>query len=252
MKIARILAVVAALALPAAAIAATPAPAPVPGIVLVHGALTDGSGWQGVAAILEKDGYRVRVVQEPLTGLDEDVAATQRVLDQLDGPVVLVGHSYGGSVITVAGADPKVRALVYVAALQPEVGETTGQLAGSMPPPSDDLKRSRDGFIFLDPADFAADFAADLPKAQAGFMAISQMPLSAAVFGAKVTVASWHDKPSWGIVASQDRALNPDLERWMYQRSGARTTEIKASHAVYISEPRAVARVIEAAARAVR
>jgi pimeloyl-ACP methyl ester carboxylesterase len=236
----------------AAVQAASATTAAVKNIVLVHGALVDGSGWRGVYDILTKDGYRVSVVQEPLTGLDEDVAATKRILDQQDGPVILVGHSYGGSVITVAGTDPKVKALVYVAALQPDAGESSGQLVGFMPAPSNDLKPTKDGFVLLDPTKFAADFAADLPMAQAQFMAISQMPVSAGAFGAPVTAAAWRNKPSYGIVATQDRALNPDLERWMYHRSGAKVTEIKASHAVYVSKPRAVAGVIEAAARAAK
>jgi pimeloyl-ACP methyl ester carboxylesterase len=236
----------------AAAQAASASSAAVKNIVLVHGALVDGSGWRGVYDILTKDGYRVSIVQEPLTGLEEDVAATKRILDQQDGPVILVGHSYGGSVITVAGADPKVKALVYVAALQPDAGETTGKLVASMPAPSNDLKTTKDGFVLLDATKFAADFAADLPKAQAQFMAVSQMPVSGAAFGAPVTVAAWRSKPSYGIVATQDRALSPDLERWMYNRSGAKVTEIKASHAVYISKPRAVADVIKAAVRAAK
>jgi len=220
-------------------------------IVLVHGADNDGSAWRAVYDILKKDGYHVSVVQEPLTGLSDDVAATQRVIDQQDGPVRLVGHSYGGTIITVAGADPKVRALVYVAALQPDVGETTSQLAASIPGevPSSDLKPTKDGFIFIDPNMYAADVATDLPSAQAEFMANSQMPVAAAAFDAPVTVAAWHDKPSYGIVATEDRALNPKLARWMYKRSGAKTTEIKANHLVYISQPDAVARVIETAAR---
>lgn len=220
-------------------------------IVLVHGADNDGSAWRAVYDILKKDGYHVSVVQEPLTGLSDDVAATQRVIDQQDGPVILVGHSYGGTIITVAGADPKVRALVYVAALQPDVGETTSQLAASIPGevPSSDLKPTKDGFIFIDPNMYAADVATDLPPAQAEFMANSQMPVAAAAFDAPVTVAAWHDKPSYGIVATEDRALNPKLARWMYKRSGAKTTEIKANHLVYISQPDAVARVIETAAR---
>jgi len=236
----------------AAAQAASASSAAVKNIVLVHGALVDGSGWRGVYDILTKDGYRVSIVQEPLTGLEEDVAATKRILDQQEGPVILVGHSYGGSVITVAGTDSKVKALVYVAALQPDAGETTGKLVASMPAPSNDLKTTKDGFVLLDPTKFAADFAADLPKAQAQFMAVSQVPVSGAAFGAPVTVAAWRSKPSYGIVATQDRALSPDLERWMYHRSGAKVTEIKASHAVYISKPRAVADVIEAAARSAK
>jgi pimeloyl-ACP methyl ester carboxylesterase len=222
-------------------------------IVLVHGANTDGSGWRGVHDILIKDGYRVSVVQQPLTGLADDVAATKRVIDQQDGPLILVGHSYGGTIITVAGADPKVRALVYVAALQPDIGETTNQLAASMPGevPASDLKPTNDGFIFVDPTKFATDVAADLPPAQAKYMANAQMPVAAAAFDAPVTVAAWHDKPSYGIVATADRALNPMLARWMYKRSGAKITEIKASHLVYISQPSAVASVIERAARSI-
>jgi pimeloyl-ACP methyl ester carboxylesterase len=222
-------------------------------IVLVHGANTDGSGWRGVYDILTKDGYHVSVVQEPLTGLSDDVAAAKRVIDRQDGPVILVGHSYGGSIITVAGADTKVRALVYVAALQPDVGETTNQLAASIPGeiPSSDLRPTSDGFIFIDPSKYPADIATDLPAPQARFMANSQMPVAAAAFDAPVTVAAWHDKPSFGIIATADRALNPKLARWMYKRSGAKITEIKANHLVYISQPGAVARVIERAARSI-
>jgi pimeloyl-ACP methyl ester carboxylesterase len=247
------------IAIAAAVIAASPAVAAkarinsAKNILLVHGANTDGSGWRGVYDILKKDGYHVSVVQEPLTGLSDDVAATQRVIDQQDGPVILVGHSYGGTIITVAGADPKVRALVYVAALQPNVGETSNQLASSIPGeiPSSDVRPTKDGFLFVDPAKFAADVAADLPPARADYMANSQMPVAAAAFDAPVTVAAWHDKPSYGVIATADRALNPMLARWMYKRSGAKITEIKANHLVYISRPGAVASVIEAAARSV-
>jgi pimeloyl-ACP methyl ester carboxylesterase len=220
-------------------------------IVLVHGANNDGSAWRGVYDLLTKDGYRVSVVQQPLTGLADDVAATKRVIDQQEGPVILVGHSYGGTVITVAGADPKVRALVYVAALQPDVGETTNKLAASMPGrvSSSDFKPTEDGFIFIDPTKFAADVGADLPPAQAKFMANSQMPVAAAAFDAPVAVAAWHDKPSYGIIATADHALNPRLAHWMYKRSGAEVVEINASHLVYISHPHEVASVIERAAR---
>jgi pimeloyl-ACP methyl ester carboxylesterase len=248
------------IALAAVVVAASPAAGAgsaavgtVKNVVLVHGANTDGSGWRGVHDILIKDGYHVSVVQQPLTGLADDVAATKRVIDQQDGPVILVGHSYGGTIITVAGADPKVRGLVYVAALQPDMGETTNQLAASMPgeaPPSD-LQPTSDGFIFVDPAKFAADVAADLPRAQARYMANAQMPVAAAAFDAPVTVAAWRDKPSYGIIATADRALNPMLARRMYGRSGAKVTEIKASHLVYISRPAAVASVIERAARSI-
>jgi pimeloyl-ACP methyl ester carboxylesterase len=224
---------------------------PIKNIVLVHGANTDGSGWRGVYGILAKDGYHVSIVQQPLSGLGDDVAAAQRVLDLQDGPVVLVGHSYGGAIITVAGADPKVKVLVYVAALQPDKGESAAKLAASMPGdvPASDLKATKDGFIFVDPAKFAADVAADVPKVQAQFMAHAQMPVAAAAFDAPVTVAAWHDKPSFAIIATQDRALSPKLARFMYRRSGAKVTQIRGSHLIYVSQPRAVAKVIEKAAR---
>ncbi|HEV2271752.1 MAG TPA: alpha/beta hydrolase [Steroidobacteraceae bacterium] len=236
------------------AAAASAAPGAVKDVVLVHGAITDGSSWRGVYDILRADGYHVSIVQQPLTGLADDVAATKRVIDRQDGPVILVGHSYGGTIITVAGADPKVRALVYVAALQPDVGETTNKLAASRPGtvPAGDLQPTRDGFIFVDPAKFATDVAADLPRAQAEFMANAQMPVAAAAFDAPVTVAAWRGKPSFGIIATEDRELNPGLARWMYKRSGARITEIKGSHLVYMSHPEAVASVIERAAHSVR
>jgi pimeloyl-ACP methyl ester carboxylesterase len=222
-------------------------------IVLVHGTHEDGSAWRGVYDILKNDGYHVSIVQQPLTGLSDDVAARQRVIDQQDGPVILVGHSYGGTIITVAGNDAKVRALVYVAAMQPDVGESTNQLVASMPGevPSNDLKLTKDGFIFIDPNKLAAEVGSDLPAARAEYMANSQMPVAAASFNAPVTVAAWHDKPSYGIVATGDRVLSPMLARWMYKRSGAKITEIRANHLVHISQPRAVASVIEAAARSV-
>ena len=223
-------------------------------IVLVHGALVDGSTWRGVYDVLVKDGFTVRVVQQPLTGLADDVAAAKRVIDHMDGPVVLVGHSYGGTIITEAGADPKVKALVYVAALQPDVGETTNQLSSSKPGKvsSADLTVTLDGFVFFDPKKFPTDVAGDVPSAEARYLAQAQMPVAAAAFSAPVTVAAWHDKPSYGIIATDDMELSPALSHWMYERSGARVTELKGSHLVYVAQPRAVALVIEAAARAVR
>jgi pimeloyl-ACP methyl ester carboxylesterase len=220
-------------------------------IVLVHGALIDGSSWRGVYDVLTKDGYRVSIVQPPLTGLDEDVAATKRVLDQQDGPVILVGNSYGGSIITVAGSDPKVKALVYVAALQPDVGETSAEVAPPKPQASSDLRPTKDGFIFLDPAKFA-DVGADLPKAMAEFMARSQMPILGAAFSTKLAVAAWRDKPSYAIIATEDRELDPAIARRMANRAGSKVTLLKGSHFIHISHPRAVARVIETAARAVK
>src|ERR1700681_1396250 len=238
----------------AASTNAQSAPSPIADvtIVLVHGALIDGSSWRGVYDVLTKDGYRVSIVQPPLTGLDEDVAATKRVLDQQDGPVILVGHSYGGSIITVAGTDPKVKALVYVAALQPDVGETSAEVAPPKKQASNDLRPTKDGFIFLDPAKFATDVGADLPKATAEFMARSQMPILGAAFSTKLSVAAWHDKPSYVIIAAEDRELGPAIARRMANRAGSKVTVLKGSHFTHISHPRAVARVIETAARAVK
>ena len=229
-----------------------PLPTKAVSIVLVHGALIDGSSWRSVYDVLTKDGYNVSIVQPPLTGLDEDVAATKRVLDQQDGPVVLVGNSYGGTIITVAGSDPKVKALVYVAALQPDIGETSADVA---PPPkhaSDDLRPTKDGFIFLDPAKFAANVGADLPKAMAEFMAHSQMPILGTAFSTRLTVAAWRDRPSYAIIATDDRVLDPDVARRMYKRAGSKVTILKGSHFIHISKPRAVAHVIETAARSVK
>jgi pimeloyl-ACP methyl ester carboxylesterase len=234
------------------AVLTTPALADARNIVLVHGALVDGSGWRGVYDILTRDGYNVSIVQQPLTSLNQDVAATKSVLDQQDGDAVLVGHSYGGTIITAAGDDPKVKALVYVAALQPEKGESTAQLLQSMPSPTKDIKASKDGFLLVDPAKFAADFGADLPKDQAEFMARSQMPLAVAGANAQVWVAAWHEKPSYAIVAKDDMTINPDLERWMYKRAGSTVTEVEGSHAIYISQAAAVAKVIEEAAKAAK
>jgi pimeloyl-ACP methyl ester carboxylesterase len=218
-------------------------------VVVVHGALADGSGWKAVADILTRDGYRVTIVQNPLTALADDVAATQRIIDLQDGPTILVGHSYGGTVVTQAGATPKVKALVYVAAVVPDVGESTVKLAKSIPAASDDIHPTPDGFLMLDPSKFAADFAADVPVSEANFMARSQVLPSAAAFATPVTTAAWHDKPSYGIVSTADRMLNPDLERSLYKRAGAKVTEVKgASHSVFMSHPRVVAEVIEQAA----
>ncbi len=220
-------------------------------IVLVHGALIDGSSWRGVYDVLKKDGFRVSIAQPPLTGLDEDVAATKRVIDQQDGPIVLVGNSYGGSIITIAGNDPKVKALVYVAALQPDVGESSAEAAPPKEQASNDLKPTNDGFIFLDPAKFAADIGADLPRATAEFMARSQMPILGAAFSTKLPVAAWHDKPSYVIIATRDRELDPAIARRMAARAGSKITVLEGSHLIHISHPRAVSRVIETAARAI-
>jgi pimeloyl-ACP methyl ester carboxylesterase len=221
-------------------------------IVLVHGALVDGSSWRGVFDVLTRDGYQVSVAQPPLTGLEEDVAATRRVIDQIDGPVVLVGNSYGGSIITVAGNDPKVKALVYVAALQPDAGETSAEAAPPKKQATNDLRTTNDGFIFLDPAKFVPEIAADLPKGTADFMARSQMPIKGAAFSAKLTAAAWHDKPSYVIIATEDQVLDPVVARRMAKRAGSKLFVLKGSHLIFVSHPGAVARVIETAARTVK
>jgi pimeloyl-ACP methyl ester carboxylesterase len=232
------------------AIAAPACAEPVKNIVLVHGAFADGSGWQRVADILSKDGYAVSVVQEPLTSLADDVAATKRVLDLQQGPVVLVGHSYGGVVITEAGNAPNVVGLVYIAAFIPDKGESAVSLLSQAAPANNDMRATKDDFLYLDPAAFPADFAADLAPAQASFMAHSQAMAAKAAAGAPVTAAAWHHKKSWALVATNDHNINPDLERTMAKRAGSETIEVPGSHAVYISKAEEVARLIERAAKA--
>ena len=223
-------------------------------IVIVHGALADGSGWRAVYDILTKDGFHVTIVQEPLTSLAEDVDATKRVIDQQTGPVVLVGHSYGGSVITEAGNDPKVGALVYVAALQPDTGEASGQLMSKFPAPNDAMRAATnratpDKYFFIPAAKFRETYAADVPAPEAQFMADSEQQLAERAMGAPISAAAWRTKPSYAILTTHDHVISPELQRWMYQRSGAKITEVGASHAVFVSQPDAVARVIEAAAK---
>ena len=227
---------------------------PVRDIVLVHGAWVDGSGWKSVYEILTKDGYHVSIVQEPLTSYDGDVVAARRIIDMQPGPVVLVGHSYGGSVISQAGADPRVVSLVYVAAHMPDAGESEAADGKKFP---SDLAKSNyvqstpDKFNFLDPSAFPSYFAADLPKAQADFEAHSQILTAIANFGGIVTTPAWRTKPSWMIVAGSDRIINPDLERWYAKRANSHRTEVAgASHSVYESRPKEVAAVIEKAAEA--
>jgi pimeloyl-ACP methyl ester carboxylesterase len=218
-----------------------------PNIVIVSGSFVDGSGWRVVYDILSQKGYHVTIAQQPHTSLDDDVAATRELLDQQVGPVVLVGHSSGGAVASIAGARQKVRALVYVAALVPSEGESLAQLVGSMPAPSSSVKPTQDGHLFVDRARFGFDVGGDLPNNRTDFMAASQVPATTATFQTQIWAAAWHDKPSFGIVATDDRALNPDLQRWMYRRAGAAITEVKASHLVYVSQPDQVAKVIEQA-----
>jgi pimeloyl-ACP methyl ester carboxylesterase len=240
----------AVLATAASTLPAQAAPAgAVKNVVLVHGAFADGSGWRAVSDILTKDGYKVSVVQPPETSLEDDVAAANRVLDAQDGPTVLVGHSYGGAIITGAGNNAHVKSLVYVAAFQPDVGESIASLGGGKPPAGAPLKPSADGFLYIDPSAFHADFAADLPMAEASFMARSQVGLSIKAATTGATAPAWKIKPSFAVVATQDRAINPDLERSMYQRSHASVIELASSHAVYISHPAEVAALIEKAAQ---
>jgi pimeloyl-ACP methyl ester carboxylesterase len=224
-------------------------------IVLVHGAWADGSGWKGVYDILVKDGYNVSIVQEPETSFKEDVAATKRVLAQQDGPCILVAHSYGGAVITEAGTDPLVAGLVYVAAHMPDAGENEaddGKRYPSDVSKSTAIKKTADGFTYLNPAQFHEYFAADLSAEQAAFMARSQVLNLADNFKAVITTAAWRSKPSWMLVAAKDRTINPDLERWYAKRARSHKFEVAgASHSVYVSHPKEVADVIESATRAV-
>jgi pimeloyl-ACP methyl ester carboxylesterase len=220
-------------------------------IVLVHGAWADGSGWKGVYDILVKDGYNVSVVQEPETSFKEDVATTKRVLAQQDGPCILVAHSYG-AVITEAGTDSSVAGLVYIAAHMPDAGENEADDGKRFPSDlskSGAIKKTADGFTYLDPAQFHEYFAADLPAEQAAFMARSQVPNFADNFKAVISTPAWRSKPSWMLVAAKDRTVNPDLERWYATRAKSHKVEVSgASHAVYVSRPKEVAALIEEAA----
>jgi pimeloyl-ACP methyl ester carboxylesterase len=220
-------------------------------VVLVHGSFADGSGWKPVAEILKHDGYTVEVVQEPLTGLEGDVAATRLVLDRA-GPCVLVGHSWGGMIITEAGVHANVRSLVYVNAFEPEVGETAGGLQAKTPPGSNNVVSVGGGFVQEKPETFAADFAADVPKPLAHFMSISQAPITADSFSAKTTVAAWSQKPSYAVVSEQDRMINPELERFMASRAKSETIELRGSHVIFLSHPKEIAALIERAAKAAK
>jgi pimeloyl-ACP methyl ester carboxylesterase len=223
---------------------------PINNIVLVHGAFVDGSGWQSVYDLLIKDGFRVSVVQQPLTSLEGDVAAVKRILNRQDGPCILVGHSYGGAVITEAGTDAHVAALVYIAAHAPETGETEAANGKRFPNSSRPLVKTPDDFVFLDPANFPEDFAADLPREQAEFMAHAQMLTAAKVFTTPITNPAWKLKPSWYMVAKADKTINPNLERMYAERAKSHKVEVEgASHAVYISHPKEVAALIEDAAQ---
>ncbi len=221
-------------------------------VVLVHGGFVDGSGWQAVHDLLTKDGYHVAVVQNPTLSLEDDVAVTRRVIDDQDGPVILVGHSYGGAVITEAGLHDKVTALVYIAAFAPDKGESVSTLIADPPPgaPLPPILPPKDGFLFLDRDKFAASFAGDLPAGQAAFMAASQVPWGVSALGGTITEAAWRIKPSWYLVATDDRMIPPPAQRAMSERAGSTVTESPGSHAIYLSQPAAVATLITQAASA--
>ena len=220
-------------------------------VVLVHGAFADGSGWEPVAQILMKDGYKVSVVQHPETSYADDQKYTKAAIDAMGGPVVLVGHSYGGSVITEAGNHPNVKALVYIAAFALDAGESCATIEAAMPQASKAFKPDSNGNWWIEQEHFAADFAADLPRDQAQFMAISQVPISTDAFTHKVTNPAWKTKPTWYMVATEDRSINPEQERMMAKRAHATTVEVKSSHVAYMSHPRESAKLIEEAATSV-
>lgn len=223
--------------------------APVKNIVLVHGAFVDGSGWDPVARILNKAGYKVSIVQEPQTSLADDVAATRRVLALQSGKSLLVGHSYAGMIISDAGNDPSVAGLVYIAAFQPEQGESLLSLAKKYPPAAQSITETPDHFLYIKPENFHADFAADLPVKETNLLAQSQLMPAVAAFAAPAGVPAWKTKPSWAVVATQDRAINPELERFMAKRAHSTVTELKGNHAIYASQPEKIATLIEKAAQ---
>jgi pimeloyl-ACP methyl ester carboxylesterase len=221
------------------------APTGINNVVLVHGAFADGSGWEAVAKILMKDGYKVSVAQPPETSYAADQKYTKAAIDAMGGPVVLVGHSYGGSIITEAGNDPNVKALVYIAAFALDEGESCASIEQAVPQASKAFRPDSDGNWWIDPEHFAADFAADIPKEKAEFMAIAQVPISTDSFTHKATNPAWKTKPTAYMVASSDRSINPIQERMMAKRANARTVEVNASHVAYMSHPKDTARLIE-------
>jgi pimeloyl-ACP methyl ester carboxylesterase len=219
-------------------------------VVLVHGGFVDGSGWEGVYKALKKDGYTVTIVQNPTITLPDDVAFTKRAIAALNGPVILVGHSYGGVVVTEAGNDPKVAGLVYITAFAPDKGESVASLIKDPPPgaPVPPIMQPQDGYLFLDKAKFAAAFAGDVSPEAASFMADSQVPWGVEALSGAVTEPAWRTKPSWYLVATADKMIPPDAQRAMSKRAGSTVVEVKGSHAVYVSQPQAVAHLIEKAA----
>ena len=224
-------------------------PTGIKNVVLVHGAFADGSGWEAVAKILSRDGYTVSVAQPPETSYADDVKYARAAVDAMDGPSVIVGHSYGGAIITEAGNDPKVKALVYIAAFALDEGESCASIEQAVPQASKAFKADSSGNWWIEQPHFAADFAADVPPAVSHFMAISQVPISTASFTHKVTNPAWKTKPTWYMVASEDRSINPIQERMMAKRAHAKTVEINgASHVAYMSHPKEAAKLIEEAA----
>jgi pimeloyl-ACP methyl ester carboxylesterase len=219
-------------------------------VVLVHGGFVDGSGWQQVYNLLTEDGFNVRVVQNPSISLEGDAAATRQIIQKQDGPVVLVGHSYGGAVITEAGVDPKVAALVYLAAFAPDTDESVNTLIANPPPgaPVPPILPPQDGFLFLDREKFPSAFAGDLPAEQAAFMADSQVPWGVDALGGMITEPAWRSKPSWYLVTTEDQMIPPPAQRTMAERAGATVAEAKGSHSIYVSQPQAVTSLIKQAA----
>ena len=230
----------------AASVAAAP-------IVLVHGGFVDGSGWESVYKILKKDGYSVAIVQNPTISLADDVAATKRVVHAQTGPVMLVGHSYGGAVITEAGTDPQVVGLVYLCAFAPDTGESVNTLIANPPPgaPVPPILPPQEGFLFLDKAKFPASFAGDVDAAKAAFMADSQVPWGVEALGGTISEPAWKTKPSWYMVTTDDKMIPPLAQRFMSQRAGATVIEVAGSHSIYVSRPDAVAALIEQAVKGV-
>lgn len=236
---------------PARAAEALPQDQSVKNVVLVHGAFADGSGWKGVYDNLTKRGYRVTIVQNPLTSLADDVAATKRALERQDGPVILVGHSWGGTVITEAGIDDKVAGLVYVSALSPDAGETTAQqYEGFVPASEFVIETTKDGFGYVSPEKFKAGFAHDVSDADVAFMRDAQVPINMSAFATKLENAAWRSKPSWAVIATEDKAFDQAMLIHMAERINAKITKVSASHALFMTQPAVIADTVDQAAKA--